>query len=90
MDNMKAAMILAVLKMLTAIAITTTIILAMVTMVVTMTTINYEDGDQVAMVITVAAMVLVVVALLITMHILALTMMFAPKMNKTGRAEDAF
>ena len=72
--------------MLTAIAITTTIILAMVTM----TTINYEDGDQVAMVITVAAMVLVVVALLITMHILALTMMFAPKMNKTGRAEDAF
>ena len=63
--------------------------MAMVTMVVTMTTINYEDGDQVAMVITVAAMVLVVVALLITMHILALTM-FAPKMNTTGRAEDAF
>ena len=61
----------------------------MVTMVVTMTTINYEDGDQVAMVITVAAMVLVVVALLITMHILALTM-FALKMNTTGRAEDAF
>ena len=54
-----------------------------------MTTINYEDGDQVAMVITVAAMVLVVVALLITMHILALTM-FALKMNTTGRAEDAF